>query len=300
MNIEQLTENSLLVFTKSGMLLLELFPYVLAGALIGEALKYASWTKVVSKACTTHPFFSISMAAVLGIISPLCTYGTIPIILRLFKMGTPLSVIITFLSTSSLMNPQLFILTWGGVSPDMALARLGAVFVFGILFGLIVLKFSSSSVTNPKIVNKESVIEFISEHRVSSCNKTEYLKSTWSSIQFVGYYLLIGIILGSVIEVFIPGRWIYMLFNPNEWFAVPLAAILGIPLYACGGGTIPLIRSLLLGGMDKGSALAFFVVGPATRVTPLMAMASVVRPRFISFYVISIIIFSLFAGFLYR
>jgi uncharacterized membrane protein YraQ (UPF0718 family) len=91
-----------------------------------------------------------------------------------------------------------------------------------------------------------------------------------------------------------------MLFNPGEWFAVPLAAILGIPLYACGGGTIPLIRSLLFSGMAKGSALAFFIVGPATRITPLMAMTSVLRPKLISIYVISLIFYSLIAGLIYK
>jgi uncharacterized membrane protein YraQ (UPF0718 family) len=300
MNIELLMENSLRVFTKSGILLVELFPYVLAGVLIGEALKYVSWTKIVSRACNSHPVLAISVAAALGTVSPLCTYGTIPIVLRLLKIGTPFSVIITFLSASSLMNPQLFILTWGGVNPEMAIARLAAVLVFGFLLGIAVLKISSPSITKPEIFNGEPNNKRNCKINLSGFNKSEYLHSTWSTLQFIGYYLLIGVILSSFIEVFIPGRWIYMLFNPGEWFAVPLAAILGIPLYACGGGTIPLIRSLLLGGMAKGSALAFFIVGPATRITPLMAMATVVRPKFISIYVISIIIFSLLAGFVYK
>lgn len=300
MNIELLIENSLLVFTKSGILLMELLPYIIVGALTGEALKYASWPKYINKVCNTHPLLAISVAASLGAISPLCTYGTIPIIIRLIKMGTPISVTITFLSVSSLMNPQLFILTWGGISSEMAFARLGAVLVFGILLGLALLRVSSSSITNTDILENGQIKKQACEKKITGFNKLEFLYGTWNSLKFIGYYMIIGIVLGSLIEVFIPGKWIYTLFNPSKWFAVPLAAILGIPLYACGGGTIPLIRSLLFSGMAKGSALAFFIVGPATRVTPLMAMSSVVRPKFISVYVASIIIFSLIAGFLYR
>jgi len=298
MNTELILENSLQVLNNSGKLLIELFPYVLGGVLIGEALRYASWVPLVKRICNQHPFTAISLAAVLGIVSPLCTYGTIPIVLYLIKIGTPLSPIVTFLSTSSLMNPQLFILTWGGINPEMALVRLGVVLLYGIILGLSLLKLSSNFILNPKINNNSCDKNDLS-YKLEKFDISKFLNQSWRSIQFVGYYIVIGIILGSIIEVFIPGKWIFMLFNPGEWFAVPLAAILGIPLYACGGGTIPLIRSLMFGGMAKGSALAFFIVGPATRITPLMAMTTIVRPKFISFYVVWLIIFSLIAGFVY-
>ncbi len=299
MNLELFTENSLLVFSKSGRLLVELSPYVLGGVLIGEALRYASWLKIVNNVCNANPLLAVFMAAVLGTVSPLCTYGTVPIVLYLFRTGTPLPPIVTFLSTSSLMNPQLFILTWGGIDAEMALVRLVAVLIYGFLLGVVLLKFFSKTIVNPKVyssrIDKKHQTDSISKR----FSKKEFLDHSWHSIQFVGYYLIIGIILGSIIEVFVPGRWLYVLFSPDGWFAVPLAAILGIPLYACGGGTIPLIRTMLFTGMAKGAALAFFMVGPATRITPLLAITTVIRPRFITVYVFSLIVFSLIAGFIY-
>ncbi len=287
------------VFALSGRLVVRLFPYVLVGVLIGEALKHARWTRLIENACRRHPVVATLWAALLGMVSPLCTYGTVPIVLQLARTGTPVFPLITFLSVSSLMNPQLFIVTWRGIGFEMAFARVAAVFAYGILLGLILWRLPVRWVVNPRAFDSPSLGE---DHGPSAKRFAwrEFLKASWRSFQFVAFYIIVGILLGSAIEVIVPGEWILRLFDPGDWFALPLAAILSVPLYACGGGTIPLIRSLLLGGMGKGSALAFFLAGPATRFTPLMALATVLRGSFVVVYVSTLILFSLLAGLVYQ
>jgi len=90
-----------------------LSPYVLAGVILGEILKLTSWTKLVYVWTAKSRFLSILTASALGMISPLCTYGTVPVILQLFRAGVPLAPLATFLSVSSEMNPQLLVFTWG-------------------------------------------------------------------------------------------------------------------------------------------------------------------------------------------
>jgi len=121
----------------------------------------------------------------------------------------------------------------------------------------------------------------------------------WRSFRFVAFYMVIGILVGAAIETFVPSAWILRLFDPGAWFALPLAAVLGVPLYACGGGTIPMIGALLQGGMARGSALAFFLVGSATRPTPLIAMKTVLRVRVIAAYVFLLMLFSVFSGWVF-
>ena len=116
----------------------------------------------------------------------------------------------------------------------------------------------------------------------------------------MGFYVVLGILLGSVVEVFVPGEIILAAFSSKNWYSVLFAALLGVPLYACGGGAIPLIRSLILGGMSQGAALAFFVVGPATRVTPLLALSAVLRPKFLAAYVLFLVFYALLVGTLYH
>jgi uncharacterized membrane protein YraQ (UPF0718 family) len=75
--------------------------------------------------------------------------------------------------------------------------------------------------------------------------------------------------------------------------------LFGLPLYACGGGTIPVVEALLGQGMAKGAALAFLIAGPATRIPPLMALATIVRPVLIVVYVVVLLAYSVVAGLLY-
>jgi uncharacterized membrane protein YraQ (UPF0718 family) len=114
-----------------------LAPYVVAGSLLGEYLKFTSWTKLIYKVIVKYPFLSLISSTILGILSPLCTYGTIPVMLSLYAAGVPSAPLIAFLAASSMMNPQLFIMTFGGLGADIALVRLLGVFIFGILVGII-------------------------------------------------------------------------------------------------------------------------------------------------------------------
>jgi len=289
-----------LVLIKSGRELIELAPYVVLGVLASEALRHTPLTRVLARAFVRAPLVSVLLAAVLGIVSPLCTYGTVPVVLELYGSGVPLAPLVTFLSASSLMNPQLFILTWGGIGPGMALVRLAAVLLFAVLLGALVHRLPA------RIISNSAVLRAQEEERASHVHGHPrpfawrgFLRQSYDSLMFVGYYIIIGILLGAIIEVFVPQAWIVAVFHPGKWASVALAAVLGVPLYACGGGTIPLVRSLMEQGMSRGAALAFFVAGPATRVPPLLALAAILRPWFIGAYVAALLAYSLAAGMLY-
>ncbi len=127
----------------------------------------------------------------------------------------------------------------------------------------------------------------------------EFARNSWRTFEFVGFYVLLGTVLGAAVEVLVPGRWIMAAFGTGRWYEVLIAALLGVPLYACGGGTIPLVSSLMGQGMAGGAALAFLVAGPATRVPPLLALATILRPAFIATYVVGLLLYSVLAGLIY-
>ena len=85
-------------------------------------------------------------------------------------------------------------------------------------------------------------------------------------------------------------------FGGNEAWGVLMAATLGVPLYACGGGTIPLLREWLWDGMSVGSAAAFMLTGPATKITNLGALKIVLGIRRFLMYWIYVILFALLTG----
>ena len=273
----------------------QLAPYVIVGVLLGEALRHTPAASLLERICRQSPMVSVLASALLGMASPLCTYGTVPVVLELLRTGVPVAPLATFLATSSLMNPQLFTITWGGLGPRVALARVVAVLLFGLILGFVLFALPRSF----------SVLPVIDQHPAPKPRKkrvftlSDYLKRSWHTLEFVGFYVLLGVLLGAAIEVVVPGRWILVLFGAGGWWQVLTASLMGVPLYACGGGTIPLVRALLEQGMAPAAALAFLLAGPATRVTALMALATILRPAFIVAYVVLLVAYSVVAGVTY-
>jgi len=248
---------------------------------------------VLERICSRRPAVSLVLAALFGMASPLCTYGTVPVVLELLRAGVPVAPLATFLATSSLMNPQLFVITWGGLGPKMALGRVAAVLVFGLLFGAILYFLPRSW----------SVLPVLTDDRKSKARRNftlrDFLKRCWRTLEFIGFYVLLGVLLGAIVEVLVPGRWIFAIFGSGGWAQILLASLLGVPLYACGGGTIPLVSSFLEQGMAPGAALAFLVAGPATRIAPLMALGTILRPLVVTAYVVALVLYAAGAGILY-
>ena len=284
---------------KSQAMLIQFLPYLAAGILAGELLKFASWTKIIYKWVTRAPVISVIMASVIGIVSPLCTYGTIPIVIELYKSKVHIAPLISFLAASSLMNPQLFVMTAGGIGPEMAVVRTIAVFIFsfaaGMLAYIIPAKFLVRKSINlnedggERILNREKKLFFVKQYAIN-CLK---------SFKRVGVFLLIGILIGAAVDVYVPKDYIYTAFRAGRIQTILAGALLGIPMSACGGAAIPFVRAMIANGMGKGAALAFFVVGPATRPAPLIAMAALFTPLFLAGYCVFLIFSAVLMGFVY-
>lgn len=292
-------EMIVMVFEKAGFTLWTMAPYVCVGIILGELLRYTPWTKVIYHYINKSPFLSIFISVILGMFSPLCTYGTIPVVLNLFKSGVAVAPLIAFLSVSSLMNPQLFIMTWGGLGIEIAFIRTLNIFLFGLILGLILYLIPDSWIVNVNINKKHLNFTNNKCQIEKNLNYKSFLTNILETLEFVTYYIVLGVIVGAFVEVFIPSQWISSIFQQGRWLSVILAALLGIPLYVCGGGVIPLIRSLIQQGMSKGAALTFLIVGPATRLTPLFALATIIRPAFLAVYLSIVILFSLIVGIIY-
>ena len=272
-----------------------LAPYVVLGVLLSEGLRYTPAAALLGRICRQRPAVAVPLSAMLGIVSPLCTYGTVPLVLHLLRSGVPVAPLATFLSASSLMNPQLFLITWGGLGPKMAVARLVVVFGFGLLVG------GALHVLPPHLSVQPLLQRDHREHGKHGhpFKLKAFAVDSFRTLEFVGFYVLLGVLIGAAIEVLVPGRWIFLIFGTGGWVQILVAALFGLPLYACGGGTIPVVEALLGQGMAKGAALAFLIAGPATRIPPLMALATIVRPVLIVLYVIVLLAYSVVAGLLY-
>lgn len=123
-----------------------------------------------------------------------------------------------------------------------------------------------------------------------------FLKNLGRNIRATAPWFLIGVLLSALFQRYVPSDAFAELFDEQEGFGVLLAATIGVPLYACGGGTVPLLQQWLASGMSMGSAAAFMVTGPATKITNLGALKIVLGVKRFVLYLAYVILISVVIG----
>ena len=234
--------------------------------------------------------FGIIPACILGIASPLCMYGTIPIAASFRKQGMREDWLAAFMMASILLNPQLII--YSAALGTMALTvRIITCFLCGCAAGLLVFVFYG---------NREffdfSGFEEKASHDTHPNLLIRYLLNVWRNIKATGSYFLFGILLSALFQRYVPQNLMTRVFGGNEAWGVLMAATIGVPLYACGGGTIPLLQQWLWEGMSMGSAAAFMITGPATKITNLGALKIAMGWRRFALYILFVMLFSFLGG----
>ena len=234
--------------------------------------------------------FGIIPACILGIISPLCMYGTIPIAASFRKQGMREDWLASFMMASILLNPQLIIYS-AALGRTALIIRIVSCFLCGCGTGLLVFLF----------YREKDFFDFSGfEERASRDTHPNllirYLLNVWRNIRATGLYFLFGILLSALFQRYVPQDLMTKVFGGNDAWGVLMAATIGVPLYACGGGTIPLLQEWLMSGMSMGSAAAFMIIGPATKITNLGALKIAMGWRKFLLYLAFVMLFSLVTG----
>jgi uncharacterized protein len=229
-------------------------------------------------------------ASLLGIASPLCMYGTIPIAASFAEKGMEEDWIAAFMMSSILLNPQLLFYSAALGWPALVI-RFVSCFVCGILAGICIRFF----------YQKKTFFTFTvfvaSANRDTDPNiALRLLKNFGRNIKATGLYFLIGIALSALFQQYVPAEAFARLFGNNRGIGLLMAATVGVPLYVCGGGTIPLIQAWMSKGMSMGTAASFMIAGPAMKITNLGALKIVVGIKHFLFYVFFSITFALSSG----
>ena len=275
----------------------QIFIYWLVGMILGSFISVFAKDKIHNAILNTKDkswgLLGIIPATLLGVISPLCMYGTIPLAAALKKSGVREDYIASFCMSSILLNPQLIIYSVA-LGKTLLLIRIISCIICGILAGVLVFIFF-------KKLGKEffdfSKFDEASINRDTDNNLfIRYLKNLLRNIKATGPYFLLGIILSAIFQRYIPEELIVKIFGNNKFFGVLMAATIGVPLYVCGGGTIPIILDFLSRGMSVGAATAFMITGPSTKITNLGALKICLPMKRFAVYLIYVMLFSLACG----
>jgi len=272
----------------------QIFKYWVLGILLGSVISVFCKEKIHSVFIVMKNsrwgLLGIIPASLLGIASPLCMYGTIPIVASFSKKGMRDDWLAAFMMSSILLNPQLLIYSMA-LGKTAVLIRFLSCLLCGITAGLCIHVF----------YRKKSFFNFSSFGEITNRDTDpniliRLLKNIGRNIKATGGYFLIGIILSVLFQRYVPANSFAGLFGRDQKFGILMASTIGVPLYVCGGGTIPLLVEWLDAGMSMGSAAAFMITGPSTKITNLGALKVILGLKQFIIYILFVVLFSVLTG----
>ena len=272
----------------------QIFRYWMIGILIGSCISVFLKDRIhgLFRQMSGSKFGVLGLvpASLLGIASPLCMYGTIPLAASVSRSGMRDDWLAAFMMTSILLNPQLIIYSVA-LGTAALTVRIISCFLCGIAAGLLVRLFFRNkeffdfrSFDEPK--NRDTDPDIL----------LRLAKNIGRNIKATGPMFLLGIILSAIFQRYVPQDMMVRFFGGNEAWGVLMAATIGVPLYACGGGTIPLLQGWLAEGMSLGSASAFMITGPATKITNLGALKIATGWKRFALYIAFVLTASFLSG----
>lgn len=274
----------------------QIFVYWVAGMVIGSLVSVFAKNAIHSLFGGLKDkkmgIWGVIPASLLGTLSPLCMYGTIPIAASFSRQGMQDDWLAAFMMSSILLNPQLMLYSTALGGQALAVRLVTCIFC-GILAGLLV----------HFLWGKKEFFRFDGFEpgpgRDTDPNLfLRFLKNLGRNVRATGPYFLIGVLLSALFQRYVPADAFASLFGENEGFGLLLAATVGVPLYACGGGTIPLLQQWLASGISMGAAASFMITGPATKITNLGALKIVLGFRHFFLYLVYVMLFSMVSGFI--
>ena len=275
----------------------QIFVYWVLGIVIGSTISVFGKQKIQDMLTALQGkrlgVFGVIPASIIGIASPLSCYGTIPLAASFSEKGIKDDWLTAFMLSSILLNPQLIIYS-AALGTTALIVRISTCFLGGALSGLLVRVFYVRK--NKPFFRFDSFKEPLLNRDTNPNIILRLLKNIWRNLKATGLYFFFGVVLSVLFQRYVPQDYMVKLFGNNEAWGVLMAATIGVPLYVCGGGTIPLLQGWLWDGMSMGSAAAFMITGPATKITNLGAMKAVLGIRNFVLYILYSMVFALVCG----
>jgi uncharacterized membrane protein YraQ (UPF0718 family) len=316
-NIEFFRRELIFLFEYFSLLVSQIAPYWIFGMALGSCVSVFGKGKlrVMFSALRGKKLGALGLlpAALIGIASPLCMFGTIPICASLANEGMEEDYLAAFMMSSILLNPQ--ILFFSAALGNAALAiRFISCLLCGITAGLLIRFFwvNKRPVANIVANNNGGVANFVaksgkkffdfSRFTETASRDTDpniifrFLKNLLRNIKATGPAFLMGICIAVLFQRYVPANAVAALFGRQRGFGLLMAASVGVPLYFCGGGTIPLLIAWMHYGMSLGAAAAFMITGPAMKITNLGALKIVLGAKHFAIYIVFSVLFALATG----
>lgn len=224
-----------------------------------------------------------AVAALFGAITPFCSCSSIPIFISLLKAGVPLGVTFSFLITSPIINEYLVILMAAEFGIPVTVAYVASGLLIGTAAGAILGRMRLEPLLEQDIISTSQSEQRETPHTWASRLRYGWTEAT-SVIRQIWLWVLVGVAIGAFIHNYIPQETIHTVMQSTGILSVPLATLLGVPMYGSCAAIVPIAVVLFEKGIPLGTALAFMMAMAALSLPEAIMLRRVMRLKLIAIF----------------
>lgn len=239
-------------------------------------------------------------AALIGIVTPFCSCSAVPLFIGLVESGVPLGVTFSYLISAPMVNEVAAVMLLGLFGPDVALLYISSGVIIAVIVGFILGRMKLEHLVEDYVwkikVNSKTV-----DIKKSFLDRLkEAYEYTLDLVKKVFPYVLIGVAAGALVHGYAPENFLAHIAGKGNIFAVPLAVLIGVPLYSNAAGTIPIVKSLIEKGLPIGTSLAFMMSVTALSFPEMIILRKVLKPKLLAIYIGILTLGIIFTGYLFN
>jgi uncharacterized protein len=242
------------------------------------------------------------MAASLGIVTPFCSCSAVPLFIGFVQAGVPLGVTFSFLIAAPMVNEVALALLFGLFGWKIALLYLGLGLTVAIAAGWVIGRLNMERYLEDWVRDMPRIrVTAGDDDRLTLADRIDAgFASVRTIVGKVWPYILAGIAIGAGIHGWVPQDFMASFMGKDAWWSVPLAVLIGVPMYANAAGIIPIVQALLAKGAALGTVLAFMMSVIALSLPEIVILRKVLKPRLIAAFVGVVAAGILIVGFVFN
>lgn len=264
--------------------------------IVGVVLQYVS-DETLRRWLSKRGLLGNLLGAALGAVTPFCSCSTIPMTVGLLRAGVPFGATMSFVLASPLLNPIILTMFWVLLGWKACVIYGGVTFTAAMFSGALlqVLGFEKY-VKKVRVTGGAGARELMPTFRGKL---RQAFIGAWTDFRGVLVYLVIGVAIGAAIYGYLPGDFIIRIAGPDNPFAIPVAAIVGIPLYVRAETVIPIALALTKKGMGIGAVIALVIGGAGMSIPEMSMLAAIFKVRLVAVFIAIVFISAVLAGFVF-
>ncbi|WP_299779214.1 permease [uncultured Formosa sp.] len=243
-------------------------------------------------------------SSIFGAITPFCSCSSVPLFIGFVQGGIPLGVTFAFLITSPLVNEVAIAMFLGMFGVKATLIYVSSGIMLGTLGGWILGKFNLEPLLSDWVKNimaqKNQQDYYQEEKRTFKQRIPEITQNAWDIIKGVLIYIIIGVAIGGAMHGYVPENFFNKFLGGGQWWTVPLAVILAVPMYANAAGVVPIIQVFVAKGVPLGTAIAFMMGTVGLSLPEATLLKKVMSLKLIAIFFGVVTLAIIFSGFLFN